>query len=39
MLLTDGIHTLANVVNIDPTQMDLVSQVVSSCGVAVTVAT
>lgn len=37
MLLTDGIHTLENVVNIDATRVDLVSQAASSCGVTVMV--
>jgi hypothetical protein len=37
MLLTDGIHTLENVVNIDATRVDLVSQVASSCGVTMMV--
>jgi hypothetical protein len=37
MLLTNGIHTLENVVNIDATRVDLVSQAASSCGVTVMV--
>ncbi len=37
MLLVDGVCTLANVVIINPTQIDLVSLVVFSCGVVVTI--
>jgi hypothetical protein len=38
MLLVDDIHTLVNIVITDPTQANLVSHVVSSCGVASIVA-
>jgi hypothetical protein len=39
VLLIDGIRNLVNVVIADPTQLDLVSQVVSFHGVAMIVAT
>jgi len=33
VLLVDGVHTLVNIVIADPTQVDLVSRIVFSCGV------
>lgn len=39
MLLIDGIRTLVNVVTTNPTRLNLVSQVVTSHGVAMMVAT
>ncbi len=38
MLLVDDIHTLANMVIADPIRANLVSHVISSCGVATIVA-
>lgn len=38
MLSIDSVCTLANVVIANPTQVDLVLQVVISCGVIVTIA-
>jgi hypothetical protein len=37
VLLIDGVYTLANVVIANPTQVDLVSEVVISCEVIVIV--
>ncbi len=37
MLSTNDIHTLVDIVIVDPTQVDLVSHATSSCGVAVIV--
>jgi hypothetical protein len=38
MLLVDGVHTLVDVIIIDPTRVDLVSWATISCEVATTVA-
>ncbi len=38
MLSVDGVYTLVDIVIADPTQVDLVSQVVFFCGVAIIVA-
>jgi hypothetical protein len=37
VLLVDGVHTLVDVVIVDPTQIDLVLQVVFSRGVVTTI--
>jgi hypothetical protein len=39
MLSVDGIHTLAKVIIVDPTRVDLVSQIASFHGVVATMAT
>jgi hypothetical protein len=39
VLLVNGVCTLANVVIANPTQVDLVSQIVFSHGIVITVAT
>lgn len=38
MLLVDGAHTLPNVIIVNPIWIDLVSQVIFSCGIVATVA-